>query len=92
MDALEKWMIIRLSYQSNHDPTKMDVLPKSFVQIILDAKWLVRYSSKSLYQQQRRPLPSLLSLSLSTVIQRNIGESYIFCKSLILFCVHNVHG
>ena len=29
----------------NHHPTKMDVLPKTFVQIILAAKWLVRHSS-----------------------------------------------
>ena len=46
----------------NHHPTKMDVLPKFFVQIILAAKWLVRHSSTS-PKQQRRPLPSLLSLS-----------------------------
>ena len=31
----------------NHHPTKMDVLPKPFVQIILAAKWLVRHSSTS---------------------------------------------
>ena len=45
----------------NHHPTKKDVLPKTFVQIILGAKWLVRYSS-SPPTQQRRPLPSLLYL------------------------------
>ena len=32
----------------SHHPTKMDVLPKSFLQIILAAKWLVRHSSTSL--------------------------------------------
>ena len=31
----------------NHHPTKMDVLPKPFFQIILTAKWLVRHSSTS---------------------------------------------
>ena len=36
---------------------KMDVLPKTFVQVILAAKWLVRHSSMS-PKQQRRPLPS----------------------------------
>ena len=35
---------------------------KTFVQIILAAKWLVRPSNTSPHQQ-RRPLPSLLSLS-----------------------------
>ena len=45
-----------------NQPTKMDVLPKTFVQIILAANWLVRHSSPS-PKQQGRPLPSLLSLS-----------------------------
>ena len=43
----------------NHHPSKMDVLPKTFVQIILAAKCLVRHSSTS-PNQQRQPLPSLL--------------------------------
>ena len=47
---------------SNHHPTKMDVLPNTFVQIILAAKWLAWHSSLS-PKQQRWPLPSLLSLS-----------------------------
>ena len=42
----------------NHHPTKMDVLPITFVQIILAANWLVRHSRTST-KQQRRPLPSL---------------------------------
>ena len=29
----------------NHQPTKMDVLPKTLIQIILAAKWSVRHSS-----------------------------------------------
>ena len=40
----------------------MDVLPKTFVQLILAAKWLVRHSSTS-PKQQWRPLHSLLSIS-----------------------------
>ena len=47
----------------NHQPTKMDILTKTFVQNILDAKWLVWHSSTS-PKQLRRPLPSLRSLSL----------------------------
>ena len=38
----------------NQHPTKMDILPKTFVQIILAAKWLARHSSRS-PNQQRRP-------------------------------------
>ena len=37
MDALEKWMIIRFT------PYQLDVLAKTFVPIILAAKWFVRY-------------------------------------------------
>ena len=47
----------------NHHPSKIDVLPKTFLQIILAVKWLVRHSSTS-PNQQRRPVPSLLYLSL----------------------------
>ena len=43
----------------NQYKTKMGVLPKTLVQIILAAKWLVRHSS-TFPKQQRRPLPSLL--------------------------------
>ena len=48
---------------------KMDVLPITFLQIFLAAKWLVRHSSTSTFpKQQRRPLPSLVSVS-----------SFIYC-------------
>ena len=47
----------------NHDPTKMNVHPKTFSQIILAAKWLVSHSTTSPVQQ-RRHLPSLLFGSL----------------------------
>ena len=56
MYALKKWMIIWFT------PYQNDILPKTFDQIILAAKWLVRHSSMS-PKHQRRPLPSLLSLS-----------------------------
>ena len=46
----------------NHHPCKMDVLPKTFLQIILDANWLVWHTFPS-PKQQRRPLLSPLSLS-----------------------------
>ena len=48
----------------NPHPPKMDVLPKAFLQIILAAKWLVQHSS-TFPKQQRRPFPSLLSVSSS---------------------------
>ena len=47
---------------TNHHPTKMDILQNTFVQIIIAAKCLMRHSS-TYPNQQRRPLPSLLSLS-----------------------------
>ena len=60
MDALKKWMFIRFTpYVPNHHPFKMDIIPKTFVHIILAAKWLVRHSCTS-PKHQRRPLPSLL--------------------------------
>ena len=56
----------------NHHPSKMDVLPKTYLQIILAVKWLVRHWSTSL-KQQRRPLPSLLCVS-SSVVANNIYD------------------
>ena len=38
---LKKWMIIR----SHHQPTKLNVLPKTCLQIVFAAKWLVLHSS-----------------------------------------------
>ena len=31
----------------NHQPTKMDVFPKTFLHVILSVKWVVRHSSTS---------------------------------------------
>ena len=45
----------------NHHPSKIDVLLKTFLQILLAAKWLVRHSSM-FPNYQRRPLPSLLCI------------------------------
>ena len=50
--------------QTTMHPPKMDVLPKTFVQINCAATWLARHSSTSPKLQQR-PLPSLLSVSSS---------------------------
>ena len=44
----------------NHHPPKMDFNSKTFLQIILAVKQLVRHSITS-PKEQRRPLPSLLS-------------------------------
>ena len=68
MDALEKWIIIHTVHTTpNHHPPKMDmdVLPKTYLQIILASKWLVRHSGIRPPNQQRRPLPSPLSDSCS---------------------------
>ena len=65
----------------NHHPTKMEGLPKTFLQIIITAKWLVRHSSKST-KRQRRPLPSLLSVSsdILCVVLTNMYDA----KSIVL--------
>ena len=64
MDALKKWMIIWFTPNQTNSPTpyRNGYSPKSFVQIILAAKWLARHSRES-PKQQRRPLHSLLHLS-----------------------------
>ena len=58
MDALKKWMIIWLT---PHQTIKIDVIPKTFLQVIFAANWLVQRMSLN---QQRRPLPFPLYLSL----------------------------
>ena len=59
MDALKNgWS--SGSHHTKQPQNKMDVLPKTCLQIILAAKGLVRHSNSS-PKQQRRPLPSLLS-------------------------------
>ena len=59
LDASEQWDDLPVHTTPKHHHSKMDVLPKTFLQIILAAKWLVGHSSTS-PKQQRRPLPSLL--------------------------------
>ena len=89
--CFRKQMII--ASQHNKPPPfqkKMNVLPKTFVQIILAANWLVWHSIPS-PKQQRRPLPSLLSVSSSMgylptlfpVIQSIY--SYFLCSLNVLF-------
>ena len=61
MDALEKWMIIHAVHTSpNHHPPKMDVLTKTFLLIILAAKW---YSSAFKYVRQ----PAATTFAFSSV-------------------------
>ena len=54
----------RVHTTPNPHPPKLDFLSKTFLQIILAAKWLVQHSSMS-HKQQRRSLPTLLSVSSS---------------------------
>ena len=61
MDALKKWIIIRFTPYTKPTPNQNECSPKTFVQIILAAKWLVLHSSTT-PKQQRRPFPFLLSL------------------------------
>ena len=63
MDALKKWMILQFApYQIHTQPNGCSP-KKSFLHIILAAKWLVQHLNTS-PKQLRRPLPSLLSLSV----------------------------
>ena len=63
----------------NHHPPKMDVLPKTFLQINLAANWLLRYSRMYVRpNQQRRPLPSLLYLSFFTRLEHADATVYIW--------------
>ena len=43
MDAVDKMDDHLVHTIPSHQPTKMDVLPKTFVEIILVAKWLVQH-------------------------------------------------
>ena len=64
----------------NHHPTKMDILPKAFFQIILVGNWLGRHPrTSSSPNQQRRPLSSLLSDSYSMIIALVKAEQLRAC-------------
>ena len=54
----------------NRHPPKMNVLPETFIQIILAAKWQVQHSStvRTFPNQQARPLPSLLFDSYAMLV------------------------
>ena len=62
MDASEQLDDPPVHTIPNHHPLKMDVLPKTFLHIILAAKSQVRHSITS-PKQLLRPLPSLLNKS-----------------------------
>ena len=47
MDTLEQLSDLPVHTPPNHHDLKMDVLPKTFLQIILAANWLIRYSNMS---------------------------------------------
>ena len=51
MDALKKMDDLPVHTIPNHHSTKIDVLQKTFVQIILAANWLVPHSGTSTNQQ-----------------------------------------
>ena len=74
----------------NQHPPKIDVLPKTFLPIILASKWQARHSSTSL-KQQWRPLPSLLYISCSMLSSHHAYLSEIFKeKCLILWKVDSI--
>ena len=85
MDALEQLDDLPVHTPPNHHNLKMDVLPKTFLQIILAAKWLIRYSSMH-PQKQRQPLPSLLytvnpsSLVSDTIVRVAAPDYFILLR------------
>ena len=86
-ELLAEWMLQENDHLvhtiRNHHPPKMDVLPKTFLQIILAANWLGRYSGTS-HNQQRRPLPSLLSVSSYMIQALAEGKLCFFLTSYIV--------
>ena len=67
----------------NHHPTKMDVLQKTVLPIILAAKFRVRHSSTT-PKQQRQPLPSLLCKSF--FFGWNAGRGSGSCRKCCQSC------
>ena len=65
MDALKKMDDHLVHTTPNHHPTKMDVHPKTFLPIILTAKWFVRHSNTS-------PQPAATTFASSSML---IGNS-----------------
>ena len=58
-----KMDVLRVHTTLNHHPPIMNVLPNTFLQIILVAKWFYSAAIKYVPNHQRRPLNSLLYLS-----------------------------
>ena len=73
----------------NQHPPKIDVLPKTFLPIILASKWQARHSSTSL-KQQRRPLPSLLYISYMLSSHHAYLSEIFKEKCLILWKVDSI--
>ena len=67
MDASEKWIVKNypVHITPNHQPPKMDILPKNFHPCYLMASAACIQVLSTFPKQQRRPLPSLLSDSSS---------------------------
>ena len=81
------------SHLTKPPPSQNGCSSKTFLQIIIAAKWLVWHSSTS-PKQQRRPLPSLLSLSFfyaigtgkekTRVLNSHLAESVEQTRSKVL--------
>ena len=83
--------MVHTTQRQNHHSPKMDVLPKTFLQVILAAKWQVRHSRMS-PRQQRRPLHYLLSVSSSMLISHKTTESRLFLVSAERNLGPKLHG
>ena len=73
----------------NKPPPKINVISKTVLQITLAAKWLVKLSITS-PKQQRRPMPSLMSVSSTVCIaqcsaprNKKLFENHRYCSDIL---------
>ena len=73
----------------NKPPPKINVISKTVLQITLAAKWLVKLSITS-PKQQRRPMPSLMSISSTVCIaqcsaprNKKLFENHRYCSDIL---------
>ena len=83
MDAWEKWMIIGFTPYQTADPPKMDVLTKTFLQIIIYVKWL----SRSPISHNLFLLFCLILLLCSTGTSSLLGLSFVMRTNISHYVV-----
>ena len=94
MDAWEKWMIIGFTPYQTADPPKMDVLTKTFLQIIIYVKWLSRSPKTSVTTFSFSSVWFFFSVPLApahcwvwALLCVQISLSVLLCIQISLTCV-----